>query len=70
MNDSCYKAMFRLFTKDPLAALHKKRNRLLEEAMLTQRSGNLRLYAEKMVAIENLEREIELLQPIHGTKVG
>lgn len=62
--------MFKLFIKDRLKDLQKKRNRLLEEAMLTQRSGNLRLYAEKMVAIENLEREIELHQPIHGTKVG
>jgi len=62
--------MFRLFTKDPLKNLQKKRNRLLEEAMLTQRSGNLRLYAEKMVQIENLEGEIERHQPIHGTKLG
>ncbi len=37
--------------------------------MHTQRSGNLRLYAEKMVEIENLEKEIELQQP-HGVKVG
>lgn len=62
--------MFGLFTKDPLKDLQKKRNRLLEEAMLTQRSGNLRLYAEQMVAIENLEKEIERLQPASSAKVG
>lgn len=62
--------MFKLFTKDPLKDLQKKRNRLLEEAMLTQRTGNLRLYAEKMVEIENLEKEIELLQPAPSAKVG
>jgi hypothetical protein len=38
--------------------------------MLTQRSGNLRLYAEKIVEIENLEKEIELHQPLSGSKVG
>jgi Family of unknown function (DUF6435) len=62
--------MFKLFTKDPLKDLQKKRNRLLEEAMLTQRTGNLRLYAEKVVEIENLEKEIELLQPAPSAKVG
>lgn len=62
--------MFKLFTKDPSKDLQKKRNRLLEEAMLTQRTGNLRLYAEKMVEIENLEKEIELLQPAPSAKVG
>ena len=62
--------MFKLFTRNPLKDLQKKRNRLLEEAMLTQRSGNLRLYAEKMVEIENLEKEIELHQPIQSPKLG
>jgi hypothetical protein len=62
--------MFKLFSKNPLKDLQKKRNRLLEEAMLTQRSGNLRLYAEKIVEIENLEKEIELHQPLSGSKVG
>lgn len=38
--------------------------------MLTQRSGNLRLYAERMVEIENLEKEIERLQPASAEKVG
>lgn len=61
--------MFKLFSRNSLKDLQKKRNRLLEEAMHTQRSGNLRLYAEKMVEIENLEKEIELQQP-HGVKVG
>lgn len=62
--------MFKFFTKDSLKNLQKKRLRLLEEAMTTQRSGNLRLYAEKMVEIENLEKEIEHHQPLHSSKVG
>ncbi len=62
--------MFKIFTKDPLKDLQKKRNRLLEEAMLAQRSGNLRFYAEKMVEIENLERKIELCQPVRSTNLG
>lgn len=62
--------MFSLFKKDPLENLQKKRNKLLEEAMLTQRSGNLRLYADKIVALEDLEKEIERLQPTAITKAG
>ncbi len=62
--------MFSLFKKDPLENLQKKRKKLLEEAMLTQRSGNLRLYADKIVALEDLEKEIERLQPTASTKAG
>lgn len=39
-----------------------KRNKLLEEAMHIQRSGDLKLYAQKIVAIDQLEKEIEALQ--------
>ena len=34
-------------------------NKLLEEAMHVQRSGDLRRYAEKMEVINKLEKEIE-----------
>lgn len=51
--------MFSLFKKDPLAALETKRKKLLEEAMHVQRSGDLKLYAIKMEAIDKLEQEME-----------
>lgn len=62
--------MLKLFTKDPLKDVQKKRNRLLEEAMLTQRNGNLRLYAQKMVEIEDLEKEIVALSSDQGANKG
>ncbi len=62
--------MFSIFKKDPLEDLQKKRKKLLEEAMHTQRSGNLRLYADNIVAIEELEKEIERLHPTASTKAG
>ena len=54
--------MFDFLKKDPLKTLEKQRLKLLEEAMHVQRSGDLRLYADKMVAIDKLEKEIDLLQ--------
>ncbi len=54
--------MFSLFKKDPVQSLENKRKKLLEEAMHVQRSGDLRLYAEKMEAIDKLEKEIEALR--------
>jgi Family of unknown function (DUF6435) len=54
--------MFSLFKTDPIKALEKKRMKLLEEAMHVQRSGDLKLYALKMEAIDKLEKEIENLQ--------
>ena len=62
--------MFTLFKKHPLKALQKKRFKLLEEAMLTQRSGNLRLFAEKMVEVENLEKEIATIERFTLEKAG
>jgi hypothetical protein len=53
--------MFKLFAKDPLKRLEKKRNHLLAQAMLVQRSGDLRLYASKMEAIDKLEKEMDVL---------
>jgi Family of unknown function (DUF6435) len=53
--------MFSFFKKDPIQALEKKRSKLLEEAMHTQRSGDLKAYAIKMETIDKLEKEIEAL---------
>ena len=54
--------MFSIFKSDPVKKLKKKRSQLLEEAMQVQRSGDLKLYATKMEAIEKLEKEIAELQ--------
>jgi len=54
--------MLSLFRSDPMKKLQAKQVNLLEEAMQIQRSGDLRLYAEKMVIIDQLEKEIEALQ--------
>ncbi len=53
--------MFSLFKKDPIKDLENKRKKLLEEAMHVQRSGDLKLYALKIEAIDKLEKEIESL---------
>jgi len=54
--------MFNFLKKDPIKELTNKRAKLLEEAMHVQRSGDLKLYAVKMEAIDQLEKEIEALQ--------
>jgi hypothetical protein len=55
--------MFSFLKKDPIQALENKRKKLLEEAMHVQRSGDLKLYAVKMEAIDKLgEFETKILQ--------
>lgn len=54
--------MFSFLKKDPIKQLETKRKKLLEEAMHVQRSGDLKLYAVKMEAIDKLEKEIEALR--------
>lgn len=54
--------MFRFFKADPLKSMEKKRAQLLQEAMHIQRSGDLKQYALKMAAIDNLEKEMEILR--------
>jgi hypothetical protein len=54
--------MFSFLKSDPVKMLESRRNKLLEEVMHIQRSGDLRLYAEKIVIIDQLEKEIEALR--------
>ncbi len=54
--------MFSFLKSDPVKKLEAKRVKLLEEAMHVQRSGDLKSYAQKIVAIDQLEKEIEALQ--------
>lgn len=58
----CYSLMFSFLKSDPVKKLETKRRKLLEESMHVQRSGDLKLYAEKIVAIDQIEKEIEALQ--------
>jgi hypothetical protein len=51
--------MFNFLKSDPVKKLEKQRANLLEEAMKIQRSGDLKLYATKMEAIDKIEKEIE-----------
>jgi len=44
--------------KDPIKAMEEKHAQLLAEARDIQRSGNLRLYADKIAEAEKLEAEI------------
>lgn len=54
--------MLDFLKSDPRKKLEEKRKKLLEEAMHIQRSGDLRLYAVKMEAIDKLEKELDALQ--------
>jgi hypothetical protein len=54
--------MFNFLKSDPLKKLEQKRAKLLEEAMHIQRSGDLKTYAAKMAAIDELEKEIDNLR--------
>lgn len=54
--------MFSFLKSNPIKSLEAKRKKLLEEAMHIQRSGDLKLYAQKIVAIDQLEKEIEAIR--------
>ena len=54
--------MFGLFKTDPVQKLKRRARKLYEEAMYVQRSGDLRLYAQKMKELDELEKQIELVR--------
>ena len=54
--------MFGLFKKDPVKQLEKEYRKLMEEAMRIQRSGDLRAYAVKIEAAEEIQKKIEELR--------
>jgi hypothetical protein len=54
--------MFNFLKSDPIKKMEAKRAKLLEAAMHIQRSGDLKLYAEKIAIIDQLEKEIEALR--------
>lgn len=51
--------MFALFKKDPVKKLTRRYKMLMLEARDVQRSGDLRLYAEKIAAAESVARQID-----------
>jgi hypothetical protein len=51
--------MFNFFKKDPRKKLEKKYLQLMEEARDIQRSGNLRLYAQKIEEAEAVQSELD-----------
>jgi Family of unknown function (DUF6435) len=54
--------MFSFLKSNPVEKLELKRKKLLEESTHIQRSGDLKLYAVKMEAIDRLEKEIDTLR--------
>ena len=50
--------MFGLFKKNPTKELEKKHQRLMEEAMTIQRSGDLKAYAAKIEEAEAVMDQI------------
>lgn len=50
--------MFNFFKKDPQKELEKKYQKLLEEAMNLQRSGDIKGYAIKMAEAEEVAKQI------------
>ncbi len=54
--------MFGLFKKDPVKKLQKEYEKLMEEAMQIQRSGDIKGYAAKVAEAEKVQEEIDRLQ--------
>tara|TARA_R100000656_G_C3942213_1_gene126920 strand:+ start:154 stop:333 length:180 start_codon:yes stop_codon:yes gene_type:complete len=53
--------MFSFFKKDPLKALNKQYLQKLEEAMLAQRNGDIRLYSTLTSEAEDMLKKMEAL---------
>lgn len=62
--------MIKLFVHDPVKRLQERRSRLLEQAMKSRQSGNISLYAEKMVEADILEKKIDILQSAGSAKAA
>ncbi|MFN7118426.1 MAG: DUF6435 family protein [Saprospiraceae bacterium] len=54
--------MFGLFKKDPIKALQKQYQKLMEEAMHLQRNGDLKGYALKVAEAEAILKQIDSLR--------
>lgn len=54
--------MFGLFKKDPIKKLEQQYQKLMEEAMQIQRSGDIKAYAKKVAEAEEIMHKIEALR--------
>ena len=54
--------MFSLFKSDPLKKLQKSYNAKLEQAMLAQRSGDIRTYSTLTAEAEKIRAEMDALE--------
>lgn len=54
--------MFGFFKKDPMKKLRQQYDQKLEQAMLAQRSGNLRLFADLTAESEVLWGQVQALE--------
>lgn len=54
--------MFGLFKKDPIKKLEQQYQKLMEEAMQIQRSGDIKAYAQKVAEAEEIMNKIEALR--------
>ena len=54
--------MFGFFKKDPMKKLRQQYDQKLEQAMLAQRSGNLRLFADLTAESEALWQQVVALE--------
>lgn len=54
--------MFGFFKKDPMKKLRQQYDQKLEQAMLAQRSGNLRLFADLTAESEVLWQQVVALE--------
>lgn len=54
--------MFSLFKKDPLKKLNKQYEKMMLEARDIQRTGDLKLYAKKIAAAEEVANKINELK--------
>lgn len=53
--------MFNLFKKDPVKKLEKQYQKLMEEAMYIQRSGDIKAYSAKVAEAEEVMKKIEAM---------
>ena len=58
--------MFGWFKKDPEKELEKKYEKLMEEAMQIQRSGDIKAFAAKSAEAEAVAQELEQLRADKG----
>lgn len=60
--------MFSFFKRDPLKALRQKYDAKAEQAMLAQRKGDMRLYADLTAEAEELWESYQKLQQSTSSK--